>query len=270
MPAFVQHSSTGTRQIPPPGKSPSRLPGSVGEELAAGYARSRDARLRERTLLQYRHLVEVLAAKMTRRGAPIEDLIQVGMIGLVLALDRFDPDRGVRFSTYAVNTVLGEMKHFFRDCTWLVKVPRQLQEVSGTVQRANEELARELGRAPTITELAAALRLSEETIVEAMELEVVYSPYSLDSHLGIDDAGSHERLADLLGEDDPRLATVVEHEPLRLAMEGLEPRKKWILHRRYYDDWSQSEVGRALGISQMHVSRLEREALGELRRSIDG
>lgn len=241
-----------------------------GEDLAARYARTRNPRLRELTILEFRNLVEILSAKMARRGAPIEDLVQVGTIGLIMALDRYDPDRGVKFTTYAVNTIVGEIKHYFRDYTWVVKVPRQLQEIACTVHRTNEELSRTRGRAPTVAELATHLGLPEETIVEAMELDVVYSPYSLDAHLGVDDADSHERLNEVLGRRDVRLDSVVNNEPLRTAMDDLEPRKQWILRRRYFDEWSQSEVGRAMGISQMHVSRLEREALRELKRQMAG
>ncbi|HEU4751798.1 MAG TPA: SigB/SigF/SigG family RNA polymerase sigma factor [Armatimonadota bacterium] len=241
-----------------------------GEELAARYARSRCPQVREHAILEYRNLVEILAAKMSRKGVSTDDLIQVGTIGLILALDRFDPERGVKFTTYAVNTIVGEIKHYFRDCTWLVKVPRQLQECAATVHRTNEQMVRELGRSPTLSELAARLSLTEEQIVEAMELEVVYAPYSLDAHLGTEDAETHERLNDVLGQKDARLERVVEHAPLWRGIEELEPRKRWILRRRYFDDWSQSEVGRALGISQMHVSRLEREALRELQRVMTG
>ena len=241
---------------------------TTGEELAAAYARSRDVDVREQAIHQYRHLVEILSAKMARRGAPMEDLIQVATIGLIQALDRFDPNRGVKFTTYAVNTIVGELKHYFRDCTWMVKVPRRLQELASSVHRTNEALSRELGRAPTIGEMARRLDLSEEVIVEAMELEVVYSPFSLDAHLGAEDAEGHERLTDVLGHSDRRLDCIIDHAPLQGAMEKLDPRKQWILQRRYFDDWSQTEVGRALGISQMHVSRLEREALRELQRTI--
>ena len=177
----------------------------TGEQLAAAYARTRDALLREQTILEYRNLVEILAAKMSRKGAPMEDLIQVGTVGLILALDRFDPGRGVKFTTYAVNTIVGEIKHYFRDCTWLVKVPRQLQELAARIHRVNESMARETGRPPTITELARRLDVSEETIAEAMELDAVYTPYSLDAHLGIEDAENHERLTDVLGRSDGRL-----------------------------------------------------------------
>jgi len=245
--------------------SPRPLPAVTGEELAACYARTRHPLHREQTILQYRNLVEILAAKFARRGAPLEDLVQVGTIGLILALDRYDPDRGVKFTTYAVNTIVGEIKHYFRDCTWMVKVPRQLQEIAASIHRNNEEMSRTMGRLPTIAELSRKLGYTEELIVEAMELEVVHNPYSLDAHLGADDAENHERLADILGRADHRLDHIIDNAPLWRAMDDLEPRKKWILRRRYFDDWSQSEVGRALGISQMHVSRLEREALCELK-----
>jgi RNA polymerase sigma-B factor len=241
----------------------------TGEELAAAYARTRNKDLRERTILEYRNLVEILSTKMARKGAPIEDLVQVGTIGLIQALDRYDPNRGVKFTTYAVNTIVGEIKHYFRDCTWMVKVPRQLQEISASVHRNNEEMTRLLGRAPTISELARKMCLSEELIVEAMELEVVYNPYSLDAHLGAEESEAHDRLTDVLGRQDTHLAEIVDHAPLWGAMGALDPRKQWILRKRYFDEWSQSEVGRSLGISQMHVSRLEREALRELKRVMD-
>jgi len=252
--------------LPNPERPP-RQP-SNGETLAITYARTRDPAAREKAIHAFRSLIEILAGKMARKGAPLEDLIQVGTIGLILALDRFDPQRGVKFTTYAVNTIVGEMKHYFRDCTWLVKVPRQLQEVAASVQRTNDQMCRELGRAPTITEVAHRLELSEELIVEAMELEVVYAPYSLDAHLGAEDTETHDRLTDVLGGSDRRLDQIVDHEPLWQAMDYLEPRKQWILRRRYFDDWSQTDVGRAMGISQMHVSRLEREALGELKQTM--
>jgi RNA polymerase sigma-B factor len=238
------------------------------EELAALYARSRNLRLREQVILQYRELVEILAARMTRRGVSVDDLVQVGTIGLIQALDRYDPDRGVKFATYATNTIIGEIKHYFRDCTWAIKVPRQLQEAASRLRRAAEELSGELNRPPTVPELAQRLDLTEETIVEAMELEVAYVPYSLDAHLGIEDAECHERLAEVLGVVDPKLDRILDCEMLSQAIASLEPRKQWILRRRYFDEWSQSEIGRVLGISQMHVSRLERQALRELHRRI--
>jgi RNA polymerase sigma-B factor len=240
-----------------------------GEELAVGYARTRRIEFRDQAILEHRKLVEILSTKMARKGAPVEDLVQVGMIGLIQALERFDPDRGVKFRTFAVNTVVGEIKHYYRDCTWMIKVPRQLQEIAASVHRVREEHTRLSGSSPTIGELAHLLGIPEELIVEAMELELVYAPYSLDAQLGQDETEQHDRLNELLGHSDRRLDSVVTYAPLWSAINNLEPRKRWILRRRYFDEWSQSEVGQALGISQMHVSRLEREALRELRRTCD-
>lgn len=266
MPVLVEQRAGLERETP---ALPVRQQRPTGEELAACYARTQDPEVRERAILAHRNLVEILSSKMVRKGAAVEDLIQVGTIGLIMALDRFDPDRGVKFSTYAVNTIVGEIKHYFRDCTWIVKVPRQLQEIAAGIHRHREDEARSRGRAPTIGELAERMGISEELIVEAMELDVVYSPYSLDAQLGQDDSEHHERLTEVLGSADGRLDRMVNYAPLWRAIELLEPRKRWILRRRYFDEWSQSEVGRALGISQMHVSRLEREALKELQGTMD-
>lgn len=239
------------------------------DEQVERYARSRDARLRENLIEHQRGLVEALAARFSRRGAPMEDLIQVGTVGLIMALDRFDPSMGVKFSTYAISTIVGEIKHFFRDCTWAVKVPRQLQEIAANLPRAEEKLCCRLGRTPTIRELAAYFSVSEEELLEAMDLDQAYSPYSLDAELSAEPGDTSDRLLDVVGCQDQGLESIVEYAPLRAAMERLEPRKQWILQRRYFDEWSQIEVSRELGISQMHVSRLEREALLDLRRALD-
>jgi RNA polymerase sigma-B factor len=238
------------------------------EELAGRYALTRDTRLREQLIEAHQPLVEGMAARFCRRGAPLEDLVQVATIGLIQALDRFDPTRGVKFTTYAVSTVVGEIKHYFRDCTWSVKVPRQLQEIAANLARTDEMLHRKLGRAPTVSELAAHFCVSEEEISEAIELDRAYTPYSLDAEMGSDSGEVNDRLQDLLGAPDERLQAIVEHSALHGALACLDARKQWILVRRYFDEWTQIEVSRELGVSQMHVSRLEREALGELRRRL--
>jgi RNA polymerase sigma-B factor len=242
-----------------------RLVSAELEELAVRYALTRDPRLREQLIEAHQPLVEGMAARFCRRGAPLEDLVQVAAIGLIQALDRFDPGRGVKFTTYAVSTVVGEIKHYFRDCTWSVKVPRQLQEIAANLARADETLSRKLGRPPTVSELAAHFGASEEEVSEAIELDRAYTPYSLDAEMGSDSGEVNDRLQDLLGGPDQRLQAIIEHSALHGALEGLDARKQWILIRRYFDEWTQIEVSRELGVSQMHVSRLEREALGELR-----
>jgi len=238
------------------------------EALAACFAETRDPALRNRLIEVHQSLVEGMASRFCRRGAPLEDLIQVASIGLIQALDRYDPQRGVKFTTYAVSTIVGEIKHYFRDCTWSIKVPRQLQEIAANLTRADEMLNRKLGRPPTVSELAAHFSVSEEEVSEAIELDRAYVPYSLDAEMGAENGEANDRLQDLLGGPDARLQAIVEHSPLYGALDGLEERKQWILHRRYFDEWTQVEVSRELGVSQMHVSRLEREALRELRAKL--
>jgi RNA polymerase sigma-B factor len=238
------------------------------EHLVERFAQTRDARLREKLIESQIGLVEALAAKFARPGALMEDLVQVGTVGLIQALDRFNPELGVKFSTYAVSTIVGEIKHYFRDCTWMVKAPRHLREIAASLGRVEERIATELGRPPTLAEVASHFRVSEETLLQAMDLDQVYTPYSLDAELGSDATDVHERLADLLGRNDPEIESIVEHAPLRSALERLSQRKQWILRRRYFDGWSQIEVSQELGISQMHVSRLEREALRDLKRTL--
>jgi RNA polymerase sigma-B factor len=246
----------------------SAVPLAAVEPLVERFARTRDGKLREKVIESQIGLVEALASRFARPGAPMEDLVQVGTVGLIQALDRFNPTLGVKFSTYAVSTIVGEIKHYFRDCTWLVKAPRHLREIASSLPRAEEKLATKLGRSPTLADLAAHYRVSEETLLQAMDLDQVYSPYSLDAELGVEGGEMHERLQDLLGGNDPELEAIVEHAPLRNALERLAPRKQWILRRRYFEGWSQIEVSEELGISQMHVSRLERDALRDLKRSL--
>jgi RNA polymerase sigma-B factor len=239
------------------------------ERMLAQYARTREPHLRDELCRRYDNLVQSLASKFARRGAPIDDLLQMGRIGLLHALDRYDPTRGVKFLTYAVSTVVGEIKHYFRDCTWGIKVPRHLQELAASLPRVEEELYGKLGRSPTLDEMAERMGVTAEEIASAMELGRAYQPQSLDATVEFEDGESHEARQDFLGRSDARLDAVVEFAPLRRALGVLDERKQWIVQRRFYEEWSQAEVARELGISQMHVSRLEREALGQLRHALN-
>jgi RNA polymerase sigma-B factor len=241
---------------------------SEGDLLLARYWHTRDPQLREPILKQYENLINSLAAKFARGGVPMEDLVQVASIGLIHALDRFDTERGVKFVTYAVSTMVGEIKHYFRDYTWGLKVPRHLQEIATNLPRVEEELYCRLGRSPTIAELAHRFNAREETVLEAMELGHAYQPQSLDARIEFETGDGTDRVQDLMGSPDERMEAVVEHAPLMTALSSLDERKQQIVKLRYFDEWSQSEVGRVLGISQMHVSRLERQALTELRAAM--
>jgi RNA polymerase sigma-B factor len=243
---------------------------SKEELLLHRYWESQDPALREPILQQYQNLINSLAAKFTRAGVPMDDLAQVAAIGLIRALDRFDPERGVKFVTYAVSTMVGEIKHYFRDCTWGMKVPRHLQEIATNLPRVEEQLYSRLGRSPTIGELAERFHASEEEIVEAMELAPAYQPQSLDTRIEFESGDGTDRVQDLVGRTDERIGAVIEHAPLMEALDSLDERKRQIVEMRYFEECSQSEVGREMGISQMHVSRLERQALAELRSAMAG
>jgi RNA polymerase sigma-B factor len=240
------------------------------DPLLEEYWRTRDPRLREPILKQHENLINSLAVRFAHGGVAMDDLAQVAAIGLIHALERFDNERGVKFVTYAVSTMVGEIKHYFRDHTWGMKVPRHLQELATNLPRVEEELYCRLRRSPTIAELAERFRVREEDILEAMELAHAYHPQSLDARIEFESGDSTDRVQDLMGASDDRLEAVVEHAPLMTALETLDERKRRIVKLRYFDEWSQSEVGRELGISQMHVSRLERQALTELRAAMGG
>ena len=207
-------------------------------------------------------LAEYLARRFAGRGENIEDLTQVAMIGLLNAIDRFDPDREVQFTTYAAVTIVGELKRHFRDKGWSVRVPRRLGEIGLRVNRALGELWQELGRSPTVAELAARIEVSEDQVLEAMEAMQAYSASSLDAPIG-EDGLTH---ADLLADEDEPLERLEGWETVAPMIRRLPARERRILYLRFFLGRTQSEIAKELGISQMHVSRLLAQTLTALRR----
>jgi RNA polymerase sigma-B factor len=234
-------------------------------ELFDEYGRTRDPKIREQLILAHTNLVRYLARKFSNRGEPVEDLIQVGMIGLINAIDRFDPSRGVRFATYATPTIVGEIRRYFRDRGWAVKVPRRLQELSLAVSKAMDGLTQELDRAPTVAEIASRLEVTEEEVLEAMELGELYQLPSLDGELGNGSETSHGALSDYVGEMDVAMERFESRTRLADALRALPPRERKVIELRFFGNLSQTEVARRMGISQMHVSRLQQRALKRLR-----
>jgi len=237
-------------------------------ELFEQYARTRDADLRERLILAHSNLARYLARKFANRGEPLEDLTQVGMIGLMNAIDRFDPTRGIRFATYATPTILGEIRRYFRDRGWAVKVPRRLQELSLAANKAVDTLTQELDRAPTVAEIAARLEISEQEALEAMELGNLYALPSLDTALGEDSDDSRGALSDYVGVVDKEMERFERRARLTQVLGALPPRERHIIELRFLRGLSQTEVARRLNISQMHVSRLQHRALERLRQVV--
>jgi len=214
----------------------------------------------------HENLVRFLAAKFANRGEPLEDLVQVGLIGLINAIDRYDAERGTRFSTFATPTIVGEIKRHFRDKSWNLKVPRRLQEMNLQVMRANEALAQRLGRSPTIDEIAEYVGASEDETLEAMELGNAFDTVSLDAQLSFEGETAPLTLSDTVGGTDTSLESVQVYDDLKDALASLDDREKMVIYLRFFHDLSQSEVAQRLRISQMHVSRLQAKALAHLRR----
>ncbi|HEY8811670.1 MAG TPA: SigB/SigF/SigG family RNA polymerase sigma factor [Candidatus Dormibacteraeota bacterium] len=224
-------------------------------------------RIRERLVEGYRSLVYFLARKFMNRGEPLEDIVQVGFLGLIKAIERFEPDLGNEFTTFATPTVTGEIKRYFRDKGWAIRFPRRLQELYQQVVRMNEDLKKDLGRTPRVAEIAERLKVSEEEVLEAMEMSPAHAPMSLNATIG-SDGDEGRSLFESIGNPDPNLDRVEMRDVLRRAMEHLTPRERSIMAMRFYDEMSQSEIAKKLGISQMHVSRLQRAALEHLREVV--
>ncbi|MFE1025281.1 RNA polymerase sigma factor SigF [Streptomyces sp. NPDC058818] len=211
-------------------------------------------------------LVKFAASRFRSRSEPMEDIIQVGTIGLIKAIDRFEMSRGVEFPTFAMPTIIGEIKRFFRDTSWSVRVPRRLQELRLDLAKAGDELAQRLDRAPTVSELAEHLGLSKDEVVEGMAASNAYTASSLDAQPEEDDAEG--ALTDRIGYEDHGLEGIEYVESLKPLIAELPSRDRKILSLRFVAGMTQSEIGEELGISQMHVSRLLSRTLVRLRKGL--
>jgi len=236
-------------------------------QLRAGHSSAID-RARARGALVELHLplVEHCARRFVNRGEPLEDLVQVGTIGLIKAVDRFDVGRGVEFSTYAIPTILGEIKRHFRDKGWAIRVPRRLQELRMMIGAVTGDLSQHLGRSPTPREIAERLDIGIEEVLEGMESANAYATLSIDAG-GTGEEGLGSVLATIGGTDDA-LDHVELRESIRPLIDRLPPREKQILLLRFFRQMTQSQIAEEVGISQMHVSRLLTRTLAELRESI--
>ena len=226
------------------------------------YATERRSEDRDWLVRRYLPLARHVAARYSGGGEPIDDLEQVASLGLVKAIDRFDPSRGVSFSSYAVPTIAGELRRHFRDHTWTLRVPRDIQELAVKVTRVEPALQLELGRAPTAAELAERLDCSIEGLLEARDAAGANRMSSLDAPVSSEDGGS---LAELLGAADERLEHLERSMTVDAALEHLSERDRTILHLRFQEELTQAAIGERVGLSQMHVARLIRQALETLR-----
>ena len=238
------------------------------KELLRRYHEGGDTQAREQLIEQYLPLVRSLARRYSYRGEQLEDLVQVGCIGLIKAIDRFDTDRGVELTTYATPNIIGEIKRHFRDRGWAVRVPRGLQELNIQLSRLIEELTVQHGRSPTIPELAKAASVTDEEVLEALESGRAYTSLSLSAGSGGGDEDGELDPLESLGTEEHQYEVSEDRAVLEPGFRVLDERERKILHLRFFEGLTQSQIAQQVGISQMHVSRLIRRSLEKIREEI--
>ena len=247
------------------------MSGSTGssrpeEEIAALFGRLPDPAAREELAKEFLPLAEYFARRFSGRGEPVDDLTQTASLGLLNAIDRFDPKRGVPFSTYAAATIVGELKRHFRDRGWALRVPRNIQETAILVNRTVSTMWQDLGRAPTVAEIAAVADIGEDDVLQALDALQAYTTDSLDAPTG--DATS--TAAESIGGEDRNFEVSDEWLSIAPALRDLPERERKILYLRFFEGRTQTEIADELGISQMHVSRLVSQSLEKLREGAGG
>jgi RNA polymerase sigma-B factor len=235
--------------------------------LLVRYHKEGDERAREQVIQEQLPLVEFLARKFAGRGEPVDDLIQVGAVGLVKAVDRFDVDRNIEFSTYATPNILGEIKRYFRDKGWAMRVPRGLQELRQSAKEVIREETVKTGRSPTMQTLAERLDADVESVAEALTLGRAYNTTSLDAPVSQEDSEG-DTILDMQAEESSPIEGIEDKILLQSAIGGLDDQQQRILRLRFNEGKTQTEIAKDIGVSQMHVSRLLRRAIDDLRREL--
>jgi RNA polymerase sigma-B factor len=267
----VETSEDRTAQGTGDGAYPARLDDRAvrareDRRLLERYHRTGDPAAREALVERFLPLARQLARRYQRGGEPLDDLVQVASLGLLKAIDRFEPSRPTAFSSFAVPTILGELKRHFRDRGWSVRVPRDLQEMAVRVDRVTEEMSRRLGRAPTPAEIADEIRTTTERVLEAREAAGAYRAVSLDRPRDEED---EEGIPEIFGIEDPGFGLAEAAATVESLMAVLDEREREVLRLRFAEDLTQSEIGARVGVSQMHVSRLIRQAIARLRAAAE-
>lgn len=237
-------------------------------ELFRRFKEEGDMDAREKLVMSHLNLVRFIANKFKNRGEPIDDLIQVGYLGLLKAIDRFDPSRRLEFTTFATPTIMGEIKRHFRDKGWSVRVPRRLQELSAKVNQATDTLTSQLQRSPTIAEIADYLDATVDEVLEAMESSSAYSSVSLEAPSGADDDDTPS-VIDRYATEDSDLAFTDDRIIIEEALASFSPRERDVIEMRFLKGMTQIEIAEKLGISQVQVSRLLRRTLKKIQDKID-
>jgi len=254
-----------TAEGPRGGNGETARNGPSDAELFLRVRRQADTRARDQLIERYLPLARRLARRYQRVEEPLEDLVQVASVGLIKAIDRFDAERSVVFSSYAVPTILGELKRHFRDHTWAVRVPRDLQELALRVDRAVTRLSLGQHRSPSVSEIAQSVQATEEQVLEALQAAGAYRAGSLDAPRVAQGESEGESIADALGEEESGFQLAEERALLEPLLVRISARERLVLQLRFGEDLTQAEIGERIGVSQMQVSRLIRQALARLR-----
>ena len=256
-------TATQTTDREAPSAGATRVPGRTDAQMLEAYARTRDPRLREALVTRFLPLARSIAKRYRKAEEPFDDLLQVASLGLLKAVDRFDPDRGIAFSSYAVPTIVGELRRHFRDRCWTVRPPRELQERTLEVDKVRSELTSRLGRSPSVREIGQALELDDEQVLEALQAHQGMRAASLDApRHGLDEADA--TLADATGVVDEELDRAEHRATLSRLFERLDERERKVLRLRFEQDMTQEQIGAIVGVSQMQVSRIIRGAIAKL------
>jgi RNA polymerase sigma-B factor len=269
-PAYRPTKAPASGEIGAPGTEERAARSQEDRRLLERYHRHGDAAARDALVERFLPLARQLARRYQRAGEPLDDLVQVASLGLLKAIDRYDPTRQTAFSSFAVPTILGELKRHFRDKGWSVRVPRDLQELAVKVDRVGEDMSRELARAPTPKEIGERVGATAEQVLEAREAAGAYRAVSLDRPRGSEEEEDSHELSDAFGIEDPGFARAEDAATVERLMRVLSDREREVLRLRFAEDLTQSEIGRRVGVSQMHVSRLIRQSVGRLRALAEG
>lgn len=236
------------------------------KELFELYQNRDDLEIRNELIERHYYIAQILSKKYINKGIEYEDLLQVASLGLIYAIQRYDPSKGFAFSSFATPTIIGEIKKYFRDKGWQIRVPRRIQELSGKIKKARVSLEQQNGKVPKIKDIAKYLEVSEEEVLEAMDAQLAYSPISLDLKLDNDDDSQETVLGQLIGQYDNGITSLEEEDFIKNITKDLSPREKKVIQDRFFNGKTQTQVAEELGVSQMTVSRTEKKIIEKLRK----
>lgn len=235
------------------------------QDLFLQYHQTRDVETRNQIFEKYKYMAEIISRKYINKGIEHDDIYQIACMGLIYAIERFDITKGFEFTSFATPTILGEIKKYFRDKGWAIKVPRKIQEISKKVNEINNTLSIQLNRAPTIKEIAQYINSSEEEVLEAFEAGKMFNSQSLDEKFDSSSEDSDLSLMDIVGHDDNHFVNIENEDFIQKSMDKLNELERKIIIKRFYSNKTQSEIAKELNISQMTVSRIEKKSLEKLR-----